>query len=274
MFTTLNELEYATNLLNGGKIECGEKHALSCLAKYYHYYGKDKSQIKQMLNSWYNEHFPDRLQPHRSKEIKSAMVAAEKYPILTIDEIIITKPEIQRILGIKSPKTDERERRRNTKSLQKLAFTLLCFAKFEIAKGKAEPWVNIPYKDLFKFSRVNVVDSLKTQYLKDLINLGLIEHTMKASSYLLKVLFVENGETALTVHNLNETGILFEQVYFGKKYFRCEYCGEMAIMTNGKQKYCRKCVKKANAKKAAENMRKLRAKAKAAAQKTASEIEI
>lgn len=271
MKAIMNELEYATDLMNGGKIKHGDTHALETLAKYCRYFDLDKTQTRQTLNSWYKERFPDRPKSQCYKEIERAIKIAAKYPLVAIDEINVTKPEIERILAIKSPPTREDGRRGlNAKSLQKLAFTLLCFAKFELAKGRSEPWVNIPYKDLFRISRVRVVNDLKIQYLKDLKDLGLIKHTMRASSFLLKVLFIEDGDTALTVSDLNELGALFEQIYFGIRYLRCGYCGKI-IKRNGRRKYCTECAKKVNAQKALENMRRNRARDKATAQKAVAE---
>lgn len=265
MITIMNELEYATNLLNGGKIECGDKHALSTLAKYCRYCEMSNTQTKQTLSSWYKERFPDRSKLQCDKAIVQAIKTAERYPLVTIDNIVVTKPEIEKILNIRSPKTREGfngSYGKNSKSLRKLAFVLLCFAKFELAKGKTEPWVNIPYKDLFNIARVRVIDCRKIQYIKDLIDLGLVEPTMRASSYLLKVLFVEDGEAALTVDNLSETGALFEQVYFGKRFIKCEYCGKTIEKTTGNQKYCKKCANKANSEKAVLRMREKRAERK------------
>jgi len=177
MITVMNELEYATDLLNGGKIECGDKHALTFLAKYCRYYELGNTQTKQTLNSWYKERFPDHPKLQCDKAIAHAIKSADKYPFITVDKITITKPEIERILSIKSPKTRggfNGCHGKNLKSLKKIAFTLLCFSKFELAKGKNEPWVNIPYKDLFNVARVRVTNDLKTQYVKDLIDLGLV----------------------------------------------------------------------------------------------------
>lgn len=266
MITVMNELEYATDLLNGGKIECGDKHALSTLAKYCRYYDMSNTQAKQTLSSWYKERFPDCPKSQCDKSIVQAIKSAEKYPLIAVDEIIITKPEIERILSIESPKTREGFNGchgKNSKSLKKIAFTLLCFAKFELAKGRDEPWVNIPYKDLFKIARVRVTNDLKTQYIKDLIDLGFVEPTMRASSYLLKVLFVEDGDTAVAVDNLSETGALFEQVYLGKKLIKCKNCGAIIKQTTSNKKYCKKCAKIVDARKKLEKMRKTRNERKA-----------
>lgn len=171
MITIMNELAYATDLLNGGKIECGDKHALSALAKYCRYYDMSNTQTKQTLSNWYKERFPDCPKPQCDKAIAQAIKSAEKYPLVAVDEIAVTKPEIERILSIESPKIREGFngcRGKNSKSLKKLAFVLLCFAKFELAKGKKEPWVNVPYTDLFNIARIRLSNDRRILYVKTL----------------------------------------------------------------------------------------------------------
>lgn len=255
-----NERKYADGVLSGTQKRMlkNPQSTLNILGKYYFLEGLDKSEISEKLQEYIDKNHLANSQKQSKSMISFATKNLGKYPLVEIDEIQISKPEINRIMNIKSM----RYKAHNARTLQKLAFSLLCLAKFQLAKGRNEPWVNIKVDKLFKIANVDC-SSCETQilHLLDLKNLGLIEVTSSASDSAFKILYVDPGETEITVSDINECGKVYEQ-YFGTPYVRCEYCGGLTRVKSNRTKYCNDCYKQNNREQTVQRMRERRASAK------------
>lgn len=255
-----NERKYAEGVLNGTakRVLKNPQSTLNILAKYYFSTGLEKSEISKKLCEYIDKnHLSNSPERHKSM-ISIATKNLGKYPLVEIDEIPISKLEIDKIMSIKST----RYKAHNVRSLQKLAFSLLCLAKFQLLKGCSEPWVNIEIDKLFEIANIDC-SSRETQimHLLDLKNLGLIEVTSSSSDSAFKALYIEPGETEITVSDINECGKIYEQ-YLGTPYIRCEYCGGLTEIKSNRTKYCKDCYKQNNREKTVLRMREQRASAK------------
>lgn len=256
----MNERKYAESVLNGTakRMLKNPQSTLNVLAKYYFSEGFDRSKINENLQEYIDKNHLASSQDQSKSMISIATKNLGKYPIVEIDEIPISKPEMDNILNIKSM----RYKAYNAKTLQKLAFSLLCLGKFQLLKGRNEPWVNIDIDKLFKIANIDC-SSRETQimHLIDLKDLGLIEVTSSASDSSFKVLYIEQGATEITVCDINECGKVYEQ-YLGTPYVRCEYCGGLTRVKSNRTKYCNDCYKQINREQTVQRMRERRASLK------------
>lgn len=259
-----NERKYAEGVINDTQKRMlkNPQSTLNILSKFYFSEGLDKSEINEKLCEYINKNHLSNSQKQSKSMVSNATKNLGKYPLVEIDEIPISISEINKILNIKST----RYKAHNAKTLQKLAFSLLCLAKFQLAKGRNEPWVNIDIDKLFKIANIDC-SSRETQimHLIDLKDLGLIEVTPYADDSAFKVMYVESSETEITVSDINECGKIYEQ-YLGTPYVRCEYCGGLTKKNNNRTKYCDDCRKQINREQTVQRMREQRADVKNAQQ--------
>lgn len=68
---------------------------------------------------------------------------------------------------------------------------------------------------------------------------------------------IASGDTEIVVDDINESGMVYEEIFMEKKYTRCQKCGKMVAITNGRNMYCNQCAVEVDREKARERMRKI-----------------
>lgn len=257
----MNELEYISKLKEKGNLGENIGYAVGLLAKYYRQQGDDIDVIKQKLEADLRKYEPKINNKLRDMYIANALSHIDNRNLNIVNEIIITKSEMNSVMNI----TTGGEGIRVT-SLQRLAFTLLCFAKFELAKGKSEPWVNYDLKYIFKAAKLTGFTKQKNNLcLHELYTKGLIDLNNRVDSLSIKVTFVDksNNDIALRVGDINYAGDYFWQ-YMGGKYIECQNCGKLVPKSNGRSngrlKYCPDCAIMINREKTKQRMIEIRNK--------------
>lgn len=248
----MNEKKYAEDIINGGELKNGFDYTLVVIGKYYKYNGLNSSQIKNKLEEFVSKYKPDISDRQRDKMISKHINNLEKYSsqLAEVLEIVITKPEIEKINSIKPHKY-------KAHNIKKLAFTLLCLAKFRVAKGK-QPIVYMDYGKIFKHADIHTSKTTRGLYLRELIDNGLIERaTTRVDGTALRILFIEDGKKAVSVTDLNQAGKFYDQ-YCGVRFTTCERCDKMIKKTNNRMKYCPDCAAVINRQKTLERMRAAR----------------
>ena len=251
MNIVMNERKYAEGILNGDIADGGRNklYTIDVVAKYYRAVGYNDREIKVVVEKWIREKFPGVSEKYITSWIKRSLDASKKFPLYEIDEIIITKPEMEYINSLHSDKVRDR-------TLRKLAFTVLCFAKFESMRGVKDSWINIERKHIFSAANIkNITRKKQCFMIYTLYSLGYIDLNPKIENHNIKVLGLKYGDSEITVSNINECGYIFEE-YNGKKFVHCERCGAMVPVTNGRTKYCSVCAVEVDREKARERMRK------------------
>jgi len=228
----LNERKFAENY---DKLKSGDKpfDVMLILAKYYYKCGYKKSEIEQMLKSFLkktpNIYYPEKA--FLDSTIEKVSSRAGKYELYEIDGIRVTKSELIVIRKIKN------------KSLEKIAFTLLCLAKLGNLKNKKNNnWVNFRSKKIFEFARVTAKTDQRDYIIHELHSFGLIELSRNRLNLNIQVKFINNGnDNELFVSDFRELGREYLK-YCGENYIRCERCG-LLVKGNKKRnkKYCNKC---------------------------------
>lgn len=251
MNIVMDEEEYAKMLLEGNAAVAFKErsYATAVIAKYYRALGYDDKGVKNSVGLFVEKQFPDASGKSAEFLINRAAATAKKYPLFKISEIMVTDKEVDTIRSLHSEKF-------KSEKLQRLAFTLLCFSKFEAAKGRKDGWVNTDRKRIFLAADLkNVKTEKQLLYIHELCKAGYLDVSLKIGSGGMKVLGYADGENVIVVDDINEAGYVFEE-YEGRRFIRCDVCGKRVPVTNGRNKYCHDCAANVDREKARERMRK------------------
>ena len=236
MSIVLNEMKWAERMLELNELGDNAYETLCRVAKYYKTHGLTKREVRKNL-----EEFLIRCDPYASTVLWSdtldkAVKVGMKYAPVVIDRIVVTKPEMESIMKLSGVQ------------LQRLAFTLLCVAKYMmIVAPQTNGWVNTPGNDILKMA--NFRTSYKRQNLMygQLLDAGLLRASKKISNLNVQVVFMKDGEPALEVTDFRDLGNQYMR-YIGKPYFVCQNCGRTVKVPDGadygKMKYCPDCASK------------------------------
>lgn len=232
----MNEYTYAENLLNKQDLKAcdlGDKPSstLNLLARYYREIGKNDDEIKELLSDFLNRCLKDKYK--ESKWIDSIfyqVVKSKKYNLKKVDNVIVTKSEMEIIQSVKG------------KSRQKVLFTLLVLAKYYNAiSDKNKNWTNLEYKKIFKLANVQLSIQNQALLINDLYNCGFVNVSKNVGKPNIQVNFVDNEPDAvLTIARLKDLGKEY-LMFCGEDYIRCQKCGTLVKNYRNTNKYCKTC---------------------------------
>ena len=232
----MNEYTYAENLLNKQDLKAcdlGDKPSstLNLLARYYREIGKNDDEIKELLSDFLNRCLKDKYK--ESKWIDSIfyqVVKSKKYNLKKVDNVIVTKSEMEIIQSVKG------------KSRQKVLFTLLVLAKYYNAvSDKNKNWTNLEYKKIFKLANVQLSIQNQALLINDLYNCGFVNVSKNVGKPNIQVNFVDNeSDTVLTITRLKDLGKEY-LMFCGEDYIRCQKCGTLVKNYRNTNKYCKIC---------------------------------
>lgn len=239
MSIVLNENEWAENKL--AERDLGKKpfETLTRIARYYIDNGYKKEDTRTMLESFILQCDSSASIPKWTKSINMALNKALKNKAIDIPYVVITDNEINRINSLDGIQ------------IRRLAFTLLCLAKYwDLAGGHSDHWVNT--KDSEIMSMANINTSIKRQSLMyhSLMELGMIQFSKKVDNTNVRVNFYEDGKDAMHIDDFRNLGNQY-MMLSSKQYIKCSGCGLIVKKTNkvdtmykadySRQKFCPKC---------------------------------
>lgn len=194
-----------------------------------------KQKIISELDTFMNSNYPHYNPVDWMQTIERYANKAGKYPLCECSGIWITEHELMTIAGIRD------------KVLERLAFTLLCLAKFRnFRNSNNNNWVSNEDGEIYKLARITTSAFDKGIRFNKLRELGLIEFAKKVDNLNIQVLFVDDdSDDVLFVSDFRELGNEY-RLYKGERYIRCSDCGILVKNTNGKRKYCKECAAKVN----------------------------
>ncbi len=206
------------------------------LARYYLGSGKDKRDVRRMMDEYLVRCDPTASLPKWSGMLDKALNYAQKRDAILIDKITVTKPEMQQISLIQGVQT------------RRLAFTLLCLAKYWMAVyHRYDGWVCNKDSEIMSLANINTSIKRQSAMYHVLNEMGLIEFSRSVDNTSVRVKFMADGETALEIHDLRNIGYQYLR-YLGEPYFECQNCGIVTRESNPardrrgrKQKYCKSC---------------------------------
>lgn len=236
MTIVLNEHEWAEEMISAHSLGKKPFETLSRVSRYYIDNGIPKNEVRKILDKFLIQCEPTASIPKWADTIDAALSRALKYEAVSIQSISITKPEMDRVDAL------------DGKMIRRLAFTLLCLAKYWDIVGKsAEHWVNSKDGDIMRMA--NIKTSIKRQSLMfhNLNEVDMIQFSRQVDNTNVKVCFMSPGEVVMSITDFRNLGYQYLR-YHGEPYFECKNCGIITKINNSqlgsagrKQKYCNSC---------------------------------
>lgn len=233
MLIILNEKKYALECLESGRIEKYPYESLQIIARYYYQQGCRTRRIMTILLDFLESNYADyyNRRSYWEGRVKKIARNAGKYPLLDVDGIWITKEESDTIRAI------------NNKVNERVAFTFLCFAKYNNLRNPYNNgWVYQSAKDIFSSARVTGTVDDRFVRIAELGRLGLLEFPKRNGNLNNRVAFINNdSEGILFISDFRELGWQYLQ-YRGSHFIHCQKCGIiMKDSKSGGKKYCADC---------------------------------
>lgn len=233
MSIVLNEYDWAERAIRGKSLGKKPYETLSRVAKYYTYQDNSKKEVRRLLDEFLLQCEPNASLVSWSDTLDSAAKSASKYPLVIIEEVVVTKPEMDKIDSLEG------------KQLRRLAFTLLCIAKYMYSISQnTNYWVNTPDNEIMNMANINTSIKRQSVMFGALRDAEMIRFSRKIDNLSVQVLFAEDGEPALRIHDFRNLGYQYMK-YHGEPYFECVNCGLTEKINNPSknhsQKYCKEC---------------------------------
>ena len=247
----LNEKEYVLNMLAQENIEPSKIHSFLYLYARYLYQVKNlrKAGIIRELDEFMREREPNYNPVDWAARLEKYAEVSGKYPLCQCHGIWVTAGELHRIKEI------------GDKVLERLAFTLLCLARFgNFRNPDNHNWVSYSNGEIYSMACINTTALEKDLKLTRLRELGLIEYAKKINNLGVQVLFMEeSGEKELFLSDFRTLGYEW-RVYQGENYIRCDGCGILTRKRKGTSKYCSACRKQSDLEKTRQRVARHREK--------------
>lgn len=244
----MKEKEYVESILNQDEINENVAYKLRLIAKYYYHAQKfSVDQTYQVLVDIMSKKYIGFSISSWQTFLLNLAKQAKKKPMFDIDYIPVTENELITINSLHS------------KQLQRLAFTILCLAKYRNAiNPQNNDWINYKYKDIFKLANIQVSVKQQCYLIHDLKTLGLIRMSKLINNLSINVCYIdkEDSKEILKIHDFKNLGYEY-LLYKGENFKRCTQCNT-PIRKRGKRKYCSDCAKEIDRKKAKTRMSKIR----------------
>lgn len=233
MSIVLNEYEWAERMINNHDLGKQPVETLSRVSKYYYENHYKKRDIRRMLDTFLTQCDPNVSLVRWSDVLDRVTKNANKLPLIRMDGIDITKAEMDRIETLKG------------KQIRRLAFTLLCVAKYwDRVSASNNHWVNNQDKEIMQMANISTTIKRQSAMFSELRDSGFIRFSKKIDNLNVQVLFMEDGEIAIHIQDFRNLGYQYLR-YYGEPYFECENCGitiKIQNPNNGRpQKYCPAC---------------------------------
>lgn len=233
MSIVLNEYDWAEKAIKDKALGKKPYETLSRVAKYYTYKNYTRKEVRRLLDEFLLQCEPTASLVMWSDTLDSAAKYASKYPLVMIDRICITKPEMERIDSLPG------------KQIRRLAFSLLCIAKYLVSISEnTNYWVGTPDNEIMKMANINTSIKRQSSMFGQLKDLGMIRFSKQIDNLSVQVLFAEDGDTVMSITDFRNLGYQYMR-YHGEPYFECAHCGITEKIRSATQrrpqKYCAQC---------------------------------
>ena len=236
MAIVLNEIEWAEEALKNRDLGKKPYETISRIARYYLHNGVAKGCVKDELKSFVLSCDP-KFPIHKwDSAFEKIIKYASKRGAVIVDGVGITSKELEVIKSL------------DGKQAKRLAFTLLCVAKYNIlVNPNSDYWVSTADNEVFKMANISASTRRQCILFKQLKDSGAIQFSKKIDNLSVRVLFVDEDTTSnyqLVVTDFRNLGYQYLK-FCGEPYFECEHCGIVTKRNNPgvgrKQKYCNSC---------------------------------
>lgn len=234
----LNEEKYAKALYDGesqdvksimGKIRYITRYLV-------HSEQKSDDDVYKETVRWLSRYHNNFDESSYSNVISDAIKAASKYPFYIIDNIKITRSELEAISSLDNLRAE------------KILFVLLCMAKQQsMANGFTNGLVKYSITDLCKAARVSVPADDREYILYEIVQKGLLDYPKKNNTQCLIVNFIDMDEVVLELDEFDCQELAYAYLRWknnGKGYTKCQRCHRLMKQSKTKpKKYCESCAK-------------------------------
>ncbi len=233
MSIVLNEYELAERMIRNHDLGKRPSETLNRVAKYYYANQYGKKEIRKMLDTFMVQCDPSVSLSGWSDMLDKIVRNVDKYKIIKMDGIDVSTKEMDAIAQL------------DGKQLQRLAFTLLCAAKYwDAVSNKNDHWVNTPDLEIMKMANINTSIKRQSYMFSGLKTANMIRFSRKIDNLNVRVVFMEDGDHALHIRDFRNLGYQYLK-YCGGPYFECQNCGRTVKIREPskgrKQKYCPEC---------------------------------
>lgn len=226
----LNERACAEYALDNLSLGAKPIETLGRVARYYYSIGYKKKDIGSLLEDFMLKCDPAINIVKWQAAIDRQVSNADKYELIDISGISITRAEIDKIQQI------------DGKLLQRLMFTMLCLAKYGNAVNpKNNNWVNKKDKEIFSLANISLTTKRQSLMINDLWTMQYIGFSRVVDNININVKIIDDSSpTVLYISDFRNLGNQYMR-YCGEKYIECECCGKVVKENHGKQHYCNEC---------------------------------
>lgn len=236
MTIVLNENEWAVDMIKSRSLGKKPFETFVRVARYYIDNGMPKKEVRRKLDMLLIQADPTASLTKWSDTLDYALDQAAKRKAVDIKSIDITDRELERISVVSG------------KQAKRLAFTLLCLAKYwDIAGKGSDHWVNTPDYDIMRMANINTSIKRQSMMYYNLKAVNLIQFSRRVDNTNVRVLFIEDGNVVLRITDFRNLGYQYLK-YLGEPYFECSNCGITTKVDGAqfgkrgpRQKYCKEC---------------------------------
>jgi hypothetical protein len=235
----LNEQEILDMAINKKIIHKKPMVTIRVLAKYYFSIGQKKKQVYDSINCFLKANMYMYAEAKWQKKLEKTIAdinKSKKYELFVVDKIVIYNDEVNKIRSI------------NNLRLEKLAFTLLIYAKiFNLMNENESNWVNSPLKDIFSDTKMTAKKADQDIMIHNLRNLELVKTSKKIDCTNINVLFSKNlGDVAFEITDMRDFVLNYEKYFNSEKIGSCEDCNKLFVKKGKNHRKCINCSKKSN----------------------------
>ena len=224
----MNERRRAEDILSSVRETTNPIHNVYLLSRYYYAQGMRQKEVLEKIEDYLRQ-FPFLVLPKWQRTVDKIVAKAKGKGLIEIEYVGITEKELAEIAKLRK------------ESLKKLAFTLLCIAKyFNTIRPENNSWVNTPDKDVFRMADIRTLDCKRQQQLiRELYLLGLIGYSKVVDNVNLQVLFVDaDAEPILRIYQFDDLGYQYLEYVGDPSIVHCKCCGKLIKKTSKRLDYC------------------------------------
>lgn len=246
----LNEKEWVENVIQERIIGKKPTETLYRIAKYYFEEGYSKKDVRRFLDNFLLQCDQRAMVYEWGDRLDKIVNWASKNKLIIVNYISISKTEMQKIDELFA----------ESRTLPRLAFTLLCIAKFKSITSNADGWVNNNDSEIMALANIKASVKFRSNLFSQLRDKGLISFSRQVDNTSVKVCFMDdNKDEAIRISDFRNLGNQYLK-YRGEAFIECENCG--ITTSKGKackpRKYCPECSKIVQARQNKESVYRLR----------------
>ena len=231
-------LSYAKNVIDDHNID--EKNAnehMMLLAKYnFHAKKMDDTSNYHSIIQYMSTYWKGFMEADHQQKIEDFIKNAHKFGFKSVESVKITRKELNFIASLGNIR------------LEKVAFVLLCIAKYECYyHDEPKYWICWPLNAISKLARVHVTKNENLKLFRELVLTGAIESNSSGVNLYEHILFVSDGKDDEVVLELSENDykeLAYTYLYYKNGfsgYIHCEKCGRLVKQKSNRQKFCDEC---------------------------------